>query len=254
MHHKSMKLLSALAAAAAILAASLLAAGPTAAAAKSAYHNGTPNNTVCITIDDGYGYLNQKRLLDTLRKYNVKCTFFIIGDALRRTPNYWEQAIADGHDICYHTMYHKNLTTMTNSQIQRDIDQWNATIARVLPGYHSPKLARFPGNHGAADPRVMGIFINNGYQVIGWSVQDCSLNSRRNASHIKYAMRTNSILLIHFRSVDAAGLPRYIGWLKSHFTLAKVSEAYPDPTPPPQPTPEPTVEPTVEPTAEATTP
>lgn len=223
-----------------------LSAQPSGAAAPAAipYHRVSPNGTVCLTVDDGYGWQNQKRILDTLKRYNVKCTFFIVGEALLRTPNLWKQAILDGHEICYHSMRHKNLTSMTTAQIQQDINQWNAALARALPGYKSPRLARFPGGNGAKNARVMNVFARNGYTVIGWSVQNISV--RTMVSHMKSAVRSNSIILIHFDPVNCNALPKYIGWLKSHFRLGRVSDAFPasKPTPTPTPTPKPTPAPT----------
>jgi peptidoglycan/xylan/chitin deacetylase (PgdA/CDA1 family) len=207
--------------------------------------NKTCNGTACITVDDGYGHKNQKSILDTLRKYDVKCTFFIVGEALLRKPNYWEQAIQDGHEICYHSMHHQNLAKMTDEQIQKDIDDWNAALNEALPGYESPKLARFPGDNGERNKRVLAVFAKNGYTVISWNMHDCSDNPRKNAGFIRSAMKSDSILLIHFKPVDTAGLPRYIGYLKEHFTLGLVSDAFPEAKPEQTilPTPVPTLTP-----------
>lgn len=210
-------------------------AGPTPTAELRCY-NKTGNGTACITVDDGYGHKNQKKILDTLRKHGVKCTFFLVGEALLRKPNYWEQAIQDGHEICYHSTRHKSLDKMTDEQIQKDIDEWSAALEKALPGYKSPKLARFPGDRGEKNKRVLAVFAKNGYTVISWNMHDCSNDAKRNARYIRSAMKSNSILLIHFKPVDAAGLPRYIGYLKERFTLGLVSDAFPESKPTPEPT------------------
>jgi peptidoglycan/xylan/chitin deacetylase (PgdA/CDA1 family) len=211
-----------------------------AAAEELRCYSKTGNGTACVTVDDGYGRKNQKSILDTLRKHHVKCTFFIVGEALLRKPNYWEQAIEDGHEICYHSMHHENLLQMTDKQIQKDIDDWNAALNEALPGYKSPKLARFPGDNGERSKRVLAVFARNGYTVISWNMHDISNDPKKNAGFIRYAMKKDSILLIHFSPVDAEGLPRYIGYLKSHFTLGLVSDAFPESKPAPEPTATPT--------------
>jgi peptidoglycan/xylan/chitin deacetylase (PgdA/CDA1 family) len=206
-------------------------------AASTTYYREGLNGTVCLTIDDGDIRASIVKILDTLRDNGVNCTFFIIGDLLMRDKALWQRAVEEGNEICYHTMHHKDLTKMSNSQVQADIDLWNKTLGEALPGYQSPKLARFPGGIGASNKRLLALFAGNGYKVVGWSV-DISRPSFRSPNRtlpkrIKQRTKANSIILIHCDTYDANALPRYIGWLKSHFKLSKVSDAFAAPSPSP---------------------
>lgn len=187
------------------------------------------NNTVCLTIDDGYGRADIEKILDVLKANHVNCTFFIVGAALKQNKDLWHRAIADGNQICYHTMHHTILSILSNAQIQSDINQWNRTLSEALPGYVSPRLARFPGGDGEKSPRLLALFARNGYRVVGWSV-DLHVGIKRDpnhiiARHIEKLCKVNSIILIHFTMYNANALPYYICWLKSNFILSTVTEA-----------------------------
>jgi peptidoglycan-N-acetylmuramic acid deacetylase len=187
---------------------------------------------VCLTFDDGYGEASIRKVLDCLRQYGVQCTFFIIGDCLKRYPALWRQAVEDGHEIAYHTMKHRPLNGMSNENIVEDINQWNDTAHSVLGmGYRIPKIGRAPG--GSANARVRRLFDAIGYKLIYWSSDTYTgvyRSGKKNAasriaSYIIRKTTAGSISLQHFNACDASSLPRYIETLQSRFTLGTVSQA-----------------------------
>lgn len=209
------------------------------------YHTGQ-NGMVCLTIDDGYSREYIKKALTVLRAKKVKCTFFVIGSRLKAMPDLWRQAVNDGHEICYHSMNHRLLSGWGTAAIINDVKQWNRTAKSVLgASYQIPKFARLPGGSGQHDTRIQKIFTSIGYRLIYWSADTYTgvirtgyrnLNSRI-TRYIKSTTRKNSIILTHFNSYDINALPCYIDWLKGHFKLGKISEAFAAPAPPPTPTP-----------------
>ena len=44
--------------------------------------------------------------------YNIQGTFFVIGSQLKAHPDLWQQAVADGHQICNHTYTHTCLSSL----------------------------------------------------------------------------------------------------------------------------------------------
>lgn len=193
------------------------------------------NGFVCLTIDDGYGSQSIRQALDILRAKQVKCTFFVIGSRLSATPDLWRQAIRDGHEICYHSMGHKTVSSWSKSAILQDVRKWNQTAKSVLgQDYVIPKFARLPGGSGHSSERIQGIFDSIGYKLIYWSADTYTgvirhgthnLNQRI-TSYIKQTTVENSIILTHFNNYDVPAIPGYIDWLKSHFRLGKVSDAF----------------------------
>ncbi len=187
---------------------------------------------VCLTFDDGYGEAAIHTILDCLQENNVHCTFFIIGSCLKLYPKLWQRAVAEGHEIAYHTMRHHSLNGMSNEQIVADINRWNETAREVLGAdYAIPRIARAPG--GSANARVRRLFGCLGYHLIYWSSDTFTGVYRRSKSNVaariaSYILRgtnTGTIVLQHFNRYDASSVSRYVAELKQRFTLGTVSEA-----------------------------
>ena len=203
----------------------------------------TVDGSVCLTIDDGNSRKAIQRDLDALKAQGVHCTFFVIGSCLRAYPDLWRRAVAEGHEVCYHSMRHDNLGRWSNARIAKDLDDWNRTAREILTGYTSPKLARLPGGSGSRNQRILRLFQSKGYRLVLWNVDTYTGAIRRHRSipaYIKANTGTGAIILTHFNGQDAAALGQYLGWLKSHYTLTTVSRGLqqpvkrkPGPLPPP---------------------
>lgn len=61
---------------------------------------------VYLTFDDGPIPIVTPFVLNILRQYNAKATFFCIGDNVDKHPGIFEQLLADGHRIGNHTYNH----------------------------------------------------------------------------------------------------------------------------------------------------
>ena len=58
---------------------------------------------VYLTFDDGPIPEVTPRVLDILRKYHVKATFFMVADNVRKHPEVYRQVVAEGHSVGNHT-------------------------------------------------------------------------------------------------------------------------------------------------------
>ena len=64
------------------------------------------NKTIYLTFDDGPIPDVTEFVLEQLKKYNAKATFFCIGDKIKKHPVIFKKIISDGHVIGNHTMNH----------------------------------------------------------------------------------------------------------------------------------------------------
>jgi len=62
--------------------------------------------TIYLTFDDGPIPIVTPVVLNILKQYNAKATFFCIGDNVRKHPDIFEQVKNDGHAIGNHTYNH----------------------------------------------------------------------------------------------------------------------------------------------------
>ena len=57
------------------------------------------DHSVYLTFDDGPIPESTPFILETLRKYNIKATFFMVGENVLRNHDLYNQIVAEGHQI-----------------------------------------------------------------------------------------------------------------------------------------------------------
>lgn len=106
---------------------------------------------VSFTFDDGPNPDTTPRLLDILAKYNVKGTFFIVGQRVAGNEDILKRMVDEGHLVCNHSWDHSDLTTLSEDQVDQQIDDTDQVI-KDATGYITPML-RPP--YGAYDDNTL---------------------------------------------------------------------------------------------------
>ncbi len=118
------------------------------------YWRGNPREKyVSLTFDDGPTAPYTARILDILAEHNVKATFFVIGENLRKNPGLALRIHEEGHEMGNHTQSHPWMFRMLFSSIRLDILLCQDEIAK-LTGYR-PRFFRQPV--GINTPSVMKV-------------------------------------------------------------------------------------------------
>ena len=68
----------------------------------------TGEKTIYLTFDDGPHPLITPKVLEILRRYDAKATFFCIGNNVKQFPATFELLKQDGHSVGIHTFNHEN--------------------------------------------------------------------------------------------------------------------------------------------------
>ncbi len=85
---------------------------------------------VALTYDDGPSSSYTPKLLDLLQQYNIKATFFLVGNRIYTTPNSIKRMADEGHEIGYHTWAHSYVFNMTADEMRADLETFqNAVMA-----------------------------------------------------------------------------------------------------------------------------
>lgn len=122
-----------------------------------------------LTFDDGPSYNVTPRVLDLLKKYNIKATFFVVGTMAQRNPKLLMREKNEGHVIANHSYTHiyKNLYS-SPSNFLNELAECNKVVDSII-GSHDGKLVRFPGgSYGRQEYRNAAI--KAGYHYVDW---DC---------------------------------------------------------------------------------
>lgn len=76
------------------------------------WHKNRKDKSVYLTFDDGPIPVVTPFVLNTLKKFNVKATFFCIGDNVSKYPEIYNSVLTSGHRVGNHTFNHlKGWTT-----------------------------------------------------------------------------------------------------------------------------------------------
>lgn len=169
------------------------------------------HRVVYLTFDDGPVPEVTPWVLDTLDKYGVKATFFMVGDNVARNPQLFEEIKRRGHCYGNHTMNHLQGMKTTRDDYMYNIDQANELIDSTL----------FRPPHGLmkwSQARA----IKERYNIIMYDLvtRDYSrnLNGDEVLANVRRYARNGSIIVFH-DSLKAEknlryALPRAIEWLK----------------------------------------
>jgi peptidoglycan/xylan/chitin deacetylase (PgdA/CDA1 family) len=105
------------------------------------FHGDRNKNKISLTFDDGPSE-ETLNVLDVLKKYNVKATFFLVGKMIKGREYIIERIKDDGHEFGNHTFSHKRLWFKPRKFVEEDINKCDEELQRV--GIVTD-LIRFPG-------------------------------------------------------------------------------------------------------------
>jgi peptidoglycan/xylan/chitin deacetylase (PgdA/CDA1 family) len=116
---------------------------------------------VALTFDDGPSRWTPL-VLDLLREYEARATFFVIGARVREHPDLVKRIVAEGHELGSHTVTHPRLTEIEEDEVRREIQGGQDAVEEVLG--ETPRLFRAPGFH--ADARELAIVEELGLEAV----------------------------------------------------------------------------------------
>lgn len=76
---------------------------------------------VALTFDDGPDEVYTPQILDILKKYDVKATFFLVGENIERNSDIVAREVEEGHEIGNHTYTHINVAKNGYNEIYNEI-------------------------------------------------------------------------------------------------------------------------------------
>ncbi|WP_369858773.1 polysaccharide deacetylase family protein [Aquimarina sp. I32.4] len=121
-----------------------------------------------LTFDDGPIPDVTEFVLNQLKRYNAKATFFCIGDNIRKHPSIFQQIVSEGHTIGNHTMNHlKAWRNNLENYIHNTVD-CQKTISKYTPENYTQLLFRPP--HGQISQAKLRELKKLGYSIILWDV------------------------------------------------------------------------------------
>lgn len=166
---------------------------------------------VYLTFDDGPIPEETPWVLDILDRYDIKATFFMVGDNVRKYPEVFEEVKRRGHSYGNHTMHHLQGLKENATTFFRDITEADQLIGSTL----------FRPPHGIISP-LQTKLIKRHYNIIMYDVVTRDYSKRvtkeQVLENVKRYTRNGSIIVFHdsLKAHDKMryALPKAIEWLK----------------------------------------
>ncbi len=191
---------------------------------------------IFLTFDDGPSNATTGRLLDILKKYNVKATFFVTGNG---SDELIKREYNEGHSIGLHTYSHSYKTVYASEEaFFNDLEKVDKRVYNAI-GIH-PKITRFPG--GASNTvskfnsgimtRLAKQLKEKGYKYWDWNVSSGDAGDTRNPDKIVQNVtegcskdKRNIVLMHDIHEYTVNSIERIIIWAKeNNYEFCRIEE------------------------------
>lgn len=167
----------------------------------SSYYVGDESKkNVYLTFDAGYDNGEMDKILTCLKEKNVKASFFITGDFVKRFSELTKKMTLDGHVMCNHSYSHRKIQTLTKNELKEDLEKLDNAYFELtrcnLTKYFRPPEGEFTRQ---ALLNVQSL----GYKTVFWSIAYCDWNINNQPSISKAVksvvdnLHNGAIILLH---------------------------------------------------------
>ncbi|MBU6342507.1 MAG: polysaccharide deacetylase family protein [Bacteroidetes bacterium] len=171
----------------------------------------TADPVLYLTFDDGPIPELTPWVLEILRRYKAKATFFCVGDNVRKHPEIFLQILKDGHKVGNHTYNHLN--------------GWKTPDKTYLENVH--KCANLVNSNLFRPPygritRSQQKELRNQFRLIMWDVLsgdfDAAITPQKCCDNVLRNARAGSIVVLHDNIKAAQNLRVVLPAILEHFS------------------------------------
>ncbi|WP_258535654.1 polysaccharide deacetylase family protein [Bacillus sp. 03113] len=152
-------------------------------------------NTIALTFDDGPEPPYTIEILNILKKYQVKATFFVVGEKVIRNPEIIKRMHLEGHTIGIHHFNHVSSWFLSPFGLQKQLEQTKKAISECINEnviYYRPPWGHF---------NLFTLLISRKYQVVTWSdiLGDWKTSVSKNLllDKLRLTKKDGSIIVLH---------------------------------------------------------
>ena len=134
----------------------------------AAYLGDTGRKVLYLTFDAGYENGCTEKILDILKKQEVKAAFFLVGNYIEQNPDLVRRMVAEGHIVGNHTMHHPDMQKITEKdKFEKELTDLE-NLFRETTGQELPKFYRPP--QGTYNEKNLQMAKELGYKTVFWSL------------------------------------------------------------------------------------
>ena len=170
---------------------------------------------IALTFDDGPNEMTLP-ILEILKKYEAKATFFCIGKNIENHPEILKKIVNEGHTVGNHSYSHSHFFDFyRKNRVIQEIQKTDDLIA-----FHTQKKSLlFRPPYGVTNPSIRQAIAVTKHKVIGWNIRslDGILKDEKIIfDRIKKRIAPGSIVLLHDTAHSARILEELLSCLKEN--------------------------------------
>ena len=154
------------------------------------WHGDRNEKVVYLTFDDGPHPKSTPLILDVLNKFDVKATFFCLGQNVEKYPELFQRIIDEGHQVGNHSYSHLSGWTTSTNRYLKDIEKANqfidSNLFRPPYGRITPWQAKKLSTH---------------YRIIMWDIMpgdfDERLTQQKVTDNVIDNIEYGSVIVLH---------------------------------------------------------
>ncbi len=149
-----------------------------------------------ISFDAAWGNEQTSDLLKILQQYNVKSTFFLVGNWVDKYPESVKEIYDSGNEVCNHSDTHAHMNKLSNEKLREEIENCNNKIQNITG--KRPELFRAP--YGEYNNNVVNCVNNLNMYCVQWDVDSLDWkdpSAQEISDRIMKNVKPGSIILMH---------------------------------------------------------
>ena len=174
----------------------------------AAYIGNTNEKVLYLTFDAGYENGCTEKILDVLKKHEIKAAFFLVGNYIEKNADLVRRMVDEGHIVGNHTMHHYDMSKLSDkAAFSKELTDLE-TLFKETTGKEMPKYYRPPQGIYSAENLKMAKEL--GYKTVFWSLAYVDWNNdsqpSREQAFQKLLPRTHNgaVILLHSTSATNA--------------------------------------------------
>ena len=150
----------------------------------------TDQKKIWITFDDGPDEKVTPYLINVLAEFNIKATFFIIGNQAKKNPELVKLIINSGHKIGNHSFSHLNGFSTNNNKYLEDVEQAKKYIDSDIFRPPYGKITPFQIKNLTKDFKIIM------WDIMSWDFKE-NISSNKIFKNVMDNVESGSIILFH---------------------------------------------------------
>ncbi len=155
---------------------------------------------IFLTFDNGYENGYTVRILDILKRQNIKVAFFVQGTYIDSNPEIVKRMAREGHLVLNHTNKHPQMPSISQARLKEEINLVAQKYKKVT-GRDMKKFLRPPS--GVFSERSLADTKSLGYRTVFWSMayRDWLVDDQPGKSaaykHVVDNIHNGAVILLH---------------------------------------------------------